>query len=111
MPRGGKRPGAGAPRYNINALKNGRRSRQLKALYAFLVLHPVFRNLLLHQHMHQAPKPSRAKLRRLYLDILARALAAQYTQSNSVPLYSLEMSQENKSSDNNQNPTLSDLLH
>jgi hypothetical protein len=29
MPRGGKRPGAGAPRGNMNALKHGRNSRQL----------------------------------------------------------------------------------
>jgi hypothetical protein len=28
--RGGRRPGAGAPRHNINALKNGRFSAQLK---------------------------------------------------------------------------------
>ena len=27
MPRGGKRPGAGAPRGNLNALKHGERSR------------------------------------------------------------------------------------
>jgi hypothetical protein len=30
VPRGGPRPGAGAPRNNINALKNGRFSRQLR---------------------------------------------------------------------------------
>jgi hypothetical protein len=29
MPRGGKRPGAGAPKGNMNALKHGRNSRQL----------------------------------------------------------------------------------
>ncbi len=34
MPRGGKRPGAGAPLHNLNALKNGRFSFQLRqALY------------------------------------------------------------------------------
>ena len=27
MPRGGKRPGAGAPRSNLNALKHGRRAK------------------------------------------------------------------------------------
>jgi hypothetical protein len=30
MPRGGPRPGAGAPRNNLNALKNGEFSRQLR---------------------------------------------------------------------------------
>jgi hypothetical protein len=30
MPRGGRRPGAGAPPKNLNALKNGQFSAQLK---------------------------------------------------------------------------------
>ncbi len=30
MPRGGKRPGAGAPLNNLNAMKTGKFSRQLK---------------------------------------------------------------------------------
>ena len=30
MPRGGPRPGAGAPKGNLNALKHGKTSRQLK---------------------------------------------------------------------------------
>ena len=35
MPRGGRRPGAGAPANNLNALKDGRHSQQLsQALYA-----------------------------------------------------------------------------
>ena len=29
MPRGGRRPGAGAPRNNLNSLKNGEYSQQL----------------------------------------------------------------------------------
>jgi hypothetical protein len=34
MPRGGKRPGAGAPSGNLNSLKNGEYSQQLRhALY------------------------------------------------------------------------------
>ena len=32
MPRGGKRPGAGAPRGNLNGLKSGRYSKQVQAL-------------------------------------------------------------------------------
>ncbi|MFH1560730.1 MAG: hypothetical protein ABID84_04910 [Chloroflexota bacterium] len=81
MTRGGKRPGAGAPTGNLNALKTGRRSRQLKLLYADLALHPVFRNLLLRQHMKHISRPSRVRLRRLYLDLLARLIASQYIQS------------------------------
>jgi len=30
MTRGGKRPGAGAPRENLNALARGRRSKQIQ---------------------------------------------------------------------------------
>ena len=30
MPRGGRRPGAGAPRNNLNALKNGKFSSQMR---------------------------------------------------------------------------------
>ncbi|HEY4685588.1 MAG TPA: hypothetical protein VII57_06025 [Dehalococcoidia bacterium] len=33
MPRGGRRPGAGAPADNLNALRHGRRSRQLRGLF------------------------------------------------------------------------------
>ena len=34
--RGGKRPGAGAPKGNINHLKHGRRSKTMKAIVAML---------------------------------------------------------------------------
>lgn len=33
MPRGGRRPGAGAPKDNLNRLVHGRRSRQLRQLF------------------------------------------------------------------------------
>lgn len=36
MTRGGPRPGSGAPRGNLNALKNGTRSRRLAPLYRAL---------------------------------------------------------------------------
>jgi len=43
MPRGGKRPGAGAPRGNLNALKHGLRSQQVRALSLALAQIPLFR--------------------------------------------------------------------
>lgn len=46
MPRGGRRPGAGAPRGNLNALKHGVHSNQLKALTLALAQLPVFRRYL-----------------------------------------------------------------
>ena len=47
MPHGGKRPGAGAPRGNLNALKSGRRSRQLKVVIEALVAAPTVRGLMI----------------------------------------------------------------
>ena len=40
MPRGGRRPGAGAPKGNYNAFKDGRNSRRLRELAAILALIP-----------------------------------------------------------------------
>ena len=36
MPRGGKRPGAGAPKGNLNGLKHGKTSRQFHRLLGIL---------------------------------------------------------------------------
>jgi len=47
MPHGGKRPGAGAPKGNLNALKSGRRSRQLKMVIQALVAAPTVRRVML----------------------------------------------------------------
>jgi len=44
MPRGGKRPGAGAPKGNLNALKHGRHSAQLQQLAVTLALLPHVRD-------------------------------------------------------------------
>lgn len=48
MPRGGRRPGAGAPKGNLNALKNGSRSKQLRAVIIALLAIPQTRHVLLH---------------------------------------------------------------
>ena len=47
MPRGGRRPGAGAPKGNLNALKSGKRSKQVKAVIIALMAVPETRNVLL----------------------------------------------------------------
>jgi len=47
MPRGGRRPGAGAPKGNTNALKHGRRSRRLNEFAAQLAASPAVRKILL----------------------------------------------------------------
>ena len=45
-PRGGRRPGAGAPKGNLNALKSGRYSKRLTALRAALQAMPKTAGLL-----------------------------------------------------------------
>jgi len=47
MPRGGKRPGAGAPRGNLNAVRTGRYSTRLRAIATGLALVPEVRDFLL----------------------------------------------------------------
>lgn len=46
--RGGRRPGAGAPKGNMNALRSGSRSKQLKAVVFALMAVPQTRRVLLH---------------------------------------------------------------
>jgi len=45
MPRGGRRPGAGAPRNNFNAMGRGNSSRRLRLIYTFMAYHPDQRAL------------------------------------------------------------------
>ena len=40
MPRGGKRPGAGAPKGNFNAVRSGNRSKRMLMVYLAMVKHP-----------------------------------------------------------------------
>jgi hypothetical protein len=47
MPRGGKRPGAGAPKGNLNGFKHGRRSRRLADAVQVLAANPATRETLL----------------------------------------------------------------
>lgn len=46
--RGGRRSGAGAPKGNLNALKTGARSKQLKAVVIALLAIPDTRRVLMH---------------------------------------------------------------
>lgn len=44
MSRGGKRPGAGAPKRNFNALKTGKHTRRLYLLALYLLANPLIRS-------------------------------------------------------------------
>ncbi len=54
--RGGKRPGAGAPRNNLNAYKHGRYSLQTALLVQALLAQPRTRRLLLSLLKGQVPR-------------------------------------------------------
>ena len=58
---GGKRPGAGAPKGNLNALKHGRRSRQFAEIGAVLAEHPDVRGALLHAARRRNKQNARAE--------------------------------------------------
>ena len=68
MPRGGKRPGAGAPRGNLNAFKSGRYSSRYRTLVEALASIPEIRDMILAHHRLQKRKERQAiKLLRLSL--------------------------------------------
>ena len=46
MPRGGRRPGAGAPKGNFNAVKSGTSSRRLRIAMATMLAVPEYRHIL-----------------------------------------------------------------
>ena len=58
--RGGQRPGAGAPKGNLNALCTGARSKQLKVLVIVLMAVPETRRVLLH--LNRLEQKRRAEL-------------------------------------------------
>ena len=58
MPRGGRRPGAGAPKGNLNALKHGLRSQQLRQLTEELARSPTMRAFLARLQQRAARRQS-----------------------------------------------------
>ncbi len=59
--RGGRRPGAGAPKGNLNALKHGENSRQLQQLAIALSLVPDARKALNRLARRQRRRQARAR--------------------------------------------------
>jgi hypothetical protein len=68
MPRGGRRPGAGAPKGNTNALKTGRHSVRVRAVIDALLADPETREVLLRLG-------SKGEVRNVYARELALAMA------------------------------------
>ncbi len=77
MPRGGRRPGAGAKAGNMNALKSGHHSPRVQRLIALLVSVPETRAALLALARRQRAQRRRAERTAALLlyETLNRALA------------------------------------
>ncbi len=87
MPRGGKRPGAGAPRGNLNGLKSGRYSKQVKALK--LALRAVPRTADVLRGLGGAGDQKRAQMARA-LHLYAELLVADPALIQSMDLANLD---------------------
>ena len=72
--RGGRRPGAGAPKGNLNALRHGENSRQLQQLALALSLVPDARKALNRLARRQRRREARA--RTVAVTLLANLLRA-----------------------------------
>ncbi len=85
--RGGRRPGAGAPKGNLNALKHGRRSAQFAQLGALLASLPQTRNALLNLAQRHQLKERRAEevAALLLTGVLQRALQIRNARLNPPP--------------------------
>ena len=76
MPRGGRRPGAGAPKGNLNALKHGTYSRQFARLGALIAASPAMRESLFSLATRQEARGRKADELATYIlgQIIARGL-------------------------------------
>ena len=61
MPRGGKRPGAGAPRGNLNAVKSGQYSVRLRAIAKALSEVPQVRDMIAEAERRQNKQQHKAQ--------------------------------------------------
>ena len=80
MPRGGRRPGAGAPKGNLNALKHGRTSVAYNLMVAALVEFPEIREMFIAFHRNQERQKRHA--RRIARDLFARMLQGMPPQED-----------------------------
>ena len=72
MPRGGRRPGAGAPKGNLNALKHGRTSVAYNLMVAALAEIPEIREMFIAFHRNQERRKRAA--RRTARDLFVRMI-------------------------------------
>ena len=83
MPRGGRRPGAGAPKGNFNAVKGGAYSRRMRLAMAVLLTVPEYRLML--KFLHGAG----AEAHRNFRDLMLATTRIVYDRPTSVEIRSL----------------------
>lgn len=66
MPRGGRRPGAGAPKGNLNGLRSGRSSPRVQAVLAALLSNPEIRGVLFQ--LRAADDAARDEIRQIVVN-------------------------------------------
>ena len=78
MPHGGSRPGSGAPKGNLNALRTGKHSVRLQAVLAAMAQMPELQEFMLDvrraqlRHQRRASRLIRGALLQLFQDMTAR---------------------------------------
>ena len=107
--RGGKRPGAGAPRGNLNALKHGRHSNQLQQLAVTLALLPAVRDTFIKvaRRQHRQRRTAAKAGHHLLTQLLRACLAGLQDNQPDCPV--AQSSRPSKSQiflHNNQRPNL-----
>lgn len=80
MPRGGRRPGAGAPKGNVNAFKTGKTSRQYQRMLEIVQQDPEMVRLL--REVALGNEKRAARRRRYALSVLKQVLDRFEQQAN-----------------------------
>lgn len=83
MPRGGRRPGAGAPKGNFNAVKGGAYSRRMRFAMAVLLTVPEYRLML--KFLHTAGEEAHRDFR----DLMVATTRILYDQPTSAEIRAL----------------------
>ncbi len=82
MPRGGRRPGAGAPKGNLNGLKHNRYSKQFKGLVETLAAIPEVRDSLkaFSSRKSQRERKAQEQARRLLIRYIKAKMPQELNQ-------------------------------
>jgi hypothetical protein len=91
MPRGGRRPGAGAPKGNVNAFKDGKTSRQYRRMLEIVQQDPEMIRLL--REVALGNEKRAARRRRYALSVLKQVLERLEQQANDRAYEAWERSQ------------------